>query len=289
MNYRANAAVAIGKRRLTESLIHPGFYAALTAGLAVGYALTAGFVHSIDSSGFDYNLNPGYNLIGGILSGAFGAPFVARLFAGGPSVFALHLAFLPVLLYLSMTSVYRFGSEKSSGAIELLCYGPSDGTSYFLGSLIKDAVLTAIALVALLLFFAVAGLIDNLAMPTTFLVSLVLLFVGSLCVYGYGVLMSVSTDSANTALALFIAGLLLFGLSLLGSQAIVTGYVQSLSMVAAWIIKWFSPFFYWSTSMKAQASNEIGLFVAGLIGQVALTAVILVVSHYIVKSRGVRP
>ncbi|HUX22847.1 MAG TPA: hypothetical protein VMW69_16545, partial [Spirochaetia bacterium] len=118
MNLRARASIAIGKRRLFESLIHPGYYVALTIGAAVAFALTSGFLSSIDSSGFNYQLNPLYNFIGGIVSGAFGAPFLGRLFAGGPFLFALHIGFIPVLLYLAMTSVYRFGSEKSSGAIE---------------------------------------------------------------------------------------------------------------------------------------------------------------------------
>lgn len=289
MNYRANAAIAIGRRRLFESLIHPGFYVAVALGFAIAYAFVSGFVHSIDSSGFDYTLDPLYNFTGGALSGAFGAAFVSRVFSGGPFLFSVHIAFLPVLLYLAMTSVYRFGTEKSSGAIELLCYGPSDGTAYFLASLLKDAVLTFLALLAFLVFFFIAGLADNLAVTGPFLVSLLVLFVAALCMYAYGVLVSVLTDGANTALALFVAGFVVFLVSLIGSQAIVSGYAQSLSTVAAWIIKWFSPFFYWSLSMKAQTNGEIGLFFVGLIGQLVLAAAVLLGSHFIVKSRGVRP
>ena len=185
MNYRAGAALAIGKRRLFESFIHPGFYIALAIGMGITYALTAAFVRSVDSSGFDYTLNPFYNFVGGIISGAFGASFLAKVFARGPFLFALHVAFIPVLLYLAMTSVYRFGTEKRSGAIELLCYGPCDGTAYFLASMIKDTVLTAIALAAFLLFFLVAGPTDNLAITGPLLVSLVVLFLAALCMYAY--------------------------------------------------------------------------------------------------------
>jgi len=289
MSDRLHATIAIGRRRLYESLIHPGYYVALTAGLAVAYAFAAGFVRSIDSSGFDYTLNPLYNFVGGMMSGAFGAPFVGRVFARGPFLFAAHISFLPVLLYLAMTSIYRFGTEKSSGAIELLCYGPADGTSYFLASLSKDVILTAVSLAAFLGFFVAAGLVENLAITTALLVSLPLLFFSALCIYSYGVLVSVISDGANTALALFITGVLVFGISLVGSQAIVGGYLQSLSTVAAWVLKWFSPFFYWSFSMKAWSNDQIGLLFVGLLGQMVLTTTVLVGSHFLAKAKGVRP
>lgn len=289
MNYRVNAALAVGRRRLFESLIHPGFYVALAAGLAIAYFFTNGFVRAIDSSGFDYALDPLYNLTGGILKGAFGSGFVSRVFADGPFLLTLHIAFVPVLLYLAMTSIYRFGTEKSSGAIELLCYGPSDGTSYFLASLFKDVVLTAVALISLLAFFAVAGLIDNLAITRPFLVSFALLFVTSLTVYAYGVLVSVISDNANTALAIFVAGFLVFLVSLIGSQAITSGYARSLSTVAGWLIRWFSPFFYWSLSTKGQMNGEAWLFLIGLFGQLLLMTTLVLASHFIVKARGVRP
>jgi hypothetical protein len=288
MDYRANAVLAIGRRRLFETLIHPGFYVVLTLGLAIVYALVSGFLRSVDSSGFDYTLTPLYNFAGGIIAGAFGAPFLGKLFADGPFLFALHIGFLPVLLYLAMSSVFRFGSEKTSGAIELLCYGPSDGTAYFLASLMKDLVLTAAALLAFLLFFIVAGVTDNLAVSAPFLVSLPVLFLACLAMYAYGVLVSVLTDSANSALSLFLAGFILFLVSLLGSQAIVGGYARSLTTVTAWIIQWFSPFYYWSIGMKAQANGEAGLFAVSLLGQFLLIAAVLAASHLIVKRRGVR-
>lgn len=289
MNYRTHAALAIGRRRLFETFIHAGLYVALAVGFAIASAFTVGFLRAVDSSGFDYTLDPLYNFAGGILSGAFGSAFVSRVFADGPFLFAMHISFLPVLLYMAMTSVYRFGTEKSSGAIELLCYGPSDGTSYFVASLIKDAALTVVVLLAFLVFFVVAGLTDNLAITAPFLVSLIVLFVASLAIYAYGVLVSVLTDSANSALALFVGILMLFVGSLIGSEAIVSGYVESLSTIASWVIQWFSPFFYWSFSMKAQANGEIGLLFIGFLGQILLTLAVLFGSHLIVKTRGVRP
>ncbi len=289
MSYRINAALAIARRRLLEAFIHPGYYVSLAISLAIGFAFIAGFVRSIDSSGFDYKLTSLYAFAGGILSGAFGDGVVANAFADGPFLVAVNVAFLPVLLYLSMTSVYRFGTEKASGTIELLTYGPSDGTSYFLGSILKDMVLTVGTLLIFVLFFVLSAAVDNLALTQKLISSTALLLLVSLAVYSYGVLVSVLTDSANTALALFMSGLVLLALSLIGSYAIVTGYVRSLSTVAAWVIQWFSPFYYWSLGTRASIGHDAVGYVIGIAGLAALSAALLVASHYIIRFRGVRP
>ena len=77
---RAHAARVITKRRLFETLISPGYYLALVVGLFLGFFLVTGFVNSIDSSGFNYQLNPVYDLIGRSFEGAFGKTFVEQLF-----------------------------------------------------------------------------------------------------------------------------------------------------------------------------------------------------------------
>ena len=94
----------------------------------------------------------------------------------GPFLFTLYVAFLPVLLYLAISSVFRFGLEKKVGALELLAYGPADGTSYFLAALIKDILMTAIYLVLLYLFLLIAALLNNLILGPSFYYSLIVLF-----------------------------------------------------------------------------------------------------------------
>ena len=142
----------LAKRRIFETLISPGYYVAQTIGLVLSYLLVAGFVRAIGSSGFDWELHPAYGLIGRTLVGAFGATFANKLFAEGHFLFTLHIAFLPVLLYLAVSSVFRSGLEKKVGALELLTYGPADAISSFVATLIKDILLTAVYLAALLVF-----------------------------------------------------------------------------------------------------------------------------------------
>ena len=90
--------------------------------------------------------------------------FLEKLFSEGPFQFVFYISFIPVFLYLSFSTVFHFGLEKKVGAIELLAYGPVDGTSYFLAFYIKDVVLTILYLLVLVLFLSAAALLNNLVL-----------------------------------------------------------------------------------------------------------------------------
>lgn len=289
MRYRVNAALVIGRRRIFESLIHPGFYIAVSISMLLCCVFISSFVRSIDSSGFNYEIGPVYRYLGGALSGAFGSSILSRIFVDGPFLLAANVAFLPVLFYLSITSVHRFGSEKASGAIELLTYGPADGTSYFLASMLKDAVLTLVALAALLVLFIFAGAVDNLAVTPRLFGCFLILFLTATSIYAYGVFISSLTDGANSAIALFLGGFALFAVILLGSYSLVGGYVRSLSNVASWTIQWVSPFYYWSLGARSITGGGAGTLLVSVGCLIGLTAGLLLASHFVIRTRGVRP
>jgi len=288
MNQRAHATSVLAKRRILETLISPGYYVAQTIGLVLAYLLVAGFVRAVDSSGFNYTLNPAYELIGRSLVGAFGATFVEKLFSEGPFLFTLYIAFLPVLLYLAVSSVFRFGLEKKVGALELLTYGPADGTSYFLAALIKDILMTAIYLVVLLLFLFIAGLLNNLILGPSFYYSLVILFFLSIAIYAYGIFASSLTDNSASAIAVFLGLILFFIIIMMGSFTVVSGYVRNLASVLAWIIKWISPLFYWDLALRFVEMGNWGMYFIGVALLLLLSVVVLFISHLTIKTRGVR-
>jgi hypothetical protein len=288
VNYRANAAVVIARRRVFEAVIHPGFSIALAVALAVACVCVAAFVRSIDSSGFNPKANPFYWLLEGLLAGAFGETFVSELFSHGPFMLAANAAFLPVLLYLSLTSIHKFGSEKAAGAIELLSYGPSDGTAYFLASMLKDMILSALALVLLIAFFALSVVVENLAFDSRIPGVMIAIFFTAVSVCAYAVFISVMTETANSAVALFLGGFVLLMLVCAGSYALGSSSVHGLSVVAASVVQWFSPFFYWSLCVKGASAGDSLLFIVGLAGQVLLACAALVASHHVLRRRGVR-
>ena len=289
MSLRLHAAAVIVRRRLLESALGPGYYAVLTGGLVLAWLLVAGFVRAVDSSGFDYTLYPAYNLIGSALAGAFGATFTAKLFAEGPFLFTLYAAFLPVLLYLAVSSVFRFGLEKKVGAVELLTYGPADAAAYLLAALVKDLLLTLVSLAALLLFLLAAAGLNNLVLGPAFFASLIILFFVAAAVYGYGILAASLTDNSASAVALFLGVILLFGGVMAGSFTVVQGYARDLAGVAARAIQWLSPLFYWTLALRAAEVGDWGTYVGAALLLALLAAALLWAGHLIMKLRGVRP
>lgn len=289
MNERLNATLVLSRRRIFETLISPGFYVAQAVALVLAYFLVTGFTHALDSGGFDFRLHPAYELIGRSLVGAFGATFVEKLFAEGPFVFILYVAFLPVLLYLAVGSVFRFGLEKKVGALELIAYGPADGTAYFLASLVKDVLLTLASLAVLLAFLLVAAALNNLILGPAFTVNLAMLFLLAAAIYAYGIFASALTDNSASAIALFAGLMLFFLIVLMGSFTIVSGYVRNLTSVFAWVVKWISPLYYWDLGIGAAEVGSWGLYALSLALLAILSAVVLLASHVTLKMRGVRP
>ena len=288
MSDRARAARVIAKRQVFEAVVSPGLYVSLVVGLFLGYALVSGFARSVDSSGFNPQMNPLYDIIGRGLEGAFGKTFVDALFAEGPLPFAFWVSFVPIFLYVAVSSVFKFGLEKSAGAVELVAYGPADGTSYLIASAIKDLLLNLIAIIVLVAFLVVAAaLYSYVAGPELFVAALVGFFL-SLALSAYGSLMSMLTMNASSSLALFLGIVLLFLVVLFGSVAIAGEYVRSLSTVLAYAIQWISPFFYGNLSLRANAAGDPLGVVAGIVLLAVLTVVILAASHFIIRARGVR-
>ena len=288
MNARMHAAAVIARRQAQETFLSPGLYITLTLGLLLGWVLVNGFASSIDSSGFNPSMSPLYDMVARSFGGTFGASFVDKLFAEGPFVLALFVSFLPVFLFLSIGSVFRFGQEKTAGAVELLTYGPADGTAYFAASYIKDVFFSALALVLIALFLSVLGAADNLSLGPLFFTALPILFFLTLAVLAYGVLCSIISANASSALALFLGVLLVFLLVLTGALSIASDSVRTVSSVAAAIVQWISPFFYASLCMRAAQGGSAGAVLGGIGLTVALAAALLAVSHLAIRSRGVR-
>jgi hypothetical protein len=288
MSDRARAARVIAKRQVFEAVISPGLYVSLVAGLFLGYALVSGFARAVDSSGFNPQLSPLYDIVGRALEGAFGKTFVDALFAEGPLPFAFWISFIPVFLYIAVSSVFKFGLEKNAGAVELVAYGPADGTSYLIASSIKDLLLTFVAIVVQLVFLVVAaGLYNYVAGPGLFVAALVAFFL-SLALSAYGSLASMLTMNASSSLALFLGIVAFFLVVLFGSFAIVSEYVRSLSTVLAYAVQWISPFYYGNLCLRASAAGDPLGFIGGLALLAVLAAVILAASHFIIRARGVR-
>jgi hypothetical protein len=288
MSARINATRVLARRKIFETFISPGFYIIETVGLVLAYFLAHEFVKSIDSAGFNYQLHPIYELIGRSLIGPFGIAFFENLFAEGPFLFILYVSFIPILLYLSISSIFRFGFERKVGAIELFTYGPADGTSYFLASMIKDVLFTIIHIVILILFLAITAGVYNLVLGSSLFLSVFLVFFFSISLYSIGVFASTVSENSATAIVIFLTIVIFFMIILMGSFTIISGYAQNLNFVLSWILKWFSPFFYLEFGLKAVGAGYWDLYVLSMMLSMVFAGIMLFFSHLIFKKKGVR-
>jgi small-conductance mechanosensitive channel len=288
MNRRFHAAVVIARRQAFETLLAPGLYVTLALGLLLGFFLVTGFAASVDTAGFNPTLHPLYDTLGRFLTGTFGLAFVQKLFAEGPFLLALVVAFLPVFLFLAISSVFRFGQEKAAGAVELLTCGPADGTSYIVASFLRDVAFSAGSLLAIAAFLWAAAAMGNLVLGPMFLSLLPVLFVLSLAVFAYGILCSVLSASASSALAAFLGILVVFLVILAGSLSIASESVRSVASVAAAIVQWISPLYYAALCVRAAQAGSAAGVLGGLGLLVVLGAVLLAAAHLAISRRGVR-
>lgn len=287
MRLRFHAALVIARRQAFETALSPGLYITVTIGLLLGFFLVSDFAASIDSAGFNPTLNPLYEILCRSLAGAFGSAFVGILFAEGPFLFALIASFLPVFLFLSINSVFRFGQERTAGAVELLAYGPADGTSCIVAGLLKDVAFIAASLVLIAAFLAAAAGLSNLVLGPMFFASLPVLFAIALAVFSYGILCSVLSANASSALTAFIGILLVFLLVLAGSLSIASVSLRTVASIAATVLQWFSPFFYASLSLRAIQGGGAAGFLGGIGLLLVLAAALLGAAHLVISRRGV--
>jgi len=289
MNRRFRSALVIARRQALETLLSPGYYISLSAGLALGFYLVRSFAACVDSSGFNPRLGPFYDLADRALSGAFGAAFASSLFAEGPCLLAFMVAIVPVLAFLAIASVFRFGLEKNAGAVELLAYGPADGSSYLIAAFIKDLAFGLVSLAAAALLLAAAAGLGGLATGAMFLAALPISVFMAAAVFAFGVFFSIISRNAASALSLFLGTLLVLLLILAGSLSMATGSARVLATAAAAVAQWFSPFFYATLSFRAAEEGRALGVAAGLLAMAVLTATLLYAGHAIVRRRGVRP
>jgi hypothetical protein len=256
--------------------------------MLIAYFLSTGFVNSIDSSGFDPRLSAFWSSASRALAGGFGPTFVERLLSEGPFFALLALSCAPVLFLLSVASVFRFGQEKSAGAVELLAYGPADGTSYLLASFLKDAVLSAGMVAFLALYLLALSLMENLALGPMFIAALPVVFLLCVAFCAYGALCSAVAENAASSLALFIGIGVFFSVLQVGSSVVASQGVRAAAETVSAVVQWISPLFYASMCARAYGRGSLPEFLLGLALLLAVGLASLAGAHLVIRRKGVR-
>ena len=286
---RQHASWVIARAQLKELLLSPGPYIALAAGLALGWALCSGFAQAVDSSGFDPRLDPTWDFLTRAFSGAFGPVFVERLLAEGPFLLVFAASAAPLLLLLVIGTIVRLGADTASGAVELVACGPADGTSWFLGSFLKDAIVSAAGLAVIGLHGLLLAGVRNLAVGPMAAAALPVMLLLSFALSALGILCSVVVRNAGGALAVFAAVCALFLAALAGSLGTSVSTLRADAQALSSVIQWVSPFYYARLCAEGYGGGSGTEYAAGLVLLAALAAAMLGTGHVTIRRRGVRP
>lgn len=285
---RAHAALVIAQRLLFETMIGPGIYVAACCALLAAHALVTEFALSIEPGGFNPERTALYRLVYELIVSAFGQTFFDGLFAEGPFVLAYTVSFGLLAVYFASGSVTRLAMERRVGAMELVCYGPADGTSCLLGALGRDMALSLCSALLLLAFLGVLSLRHNLAMGPHLASAAAALFLLAFAVSSMGLLCASLATRAASAAALFTGLLLLFAVLLAARYAGVTGYARTLASALSGALQWFSPLFWWDLAVRMAERGALPACV-GLLPLAALSASYLTAAHLLTRSAGSGP
>ncbi len=285
---RFRAVRVLGQRRLMEHLLAPATWVLAAFGLVLAFLLVEAFVKSVDSSGFDFSLHPLYEILYGIIGSAFGVTFVRQLFGDGPFALASFAACAPVLLYLCLASIQRFGYERRSGTVDLVAAGPADVPAYLFSLGAADALVLAAYLALTGLFLAVSGLEWNLVAGLTLMMYLLGLLFFAASLLGLALLVASLFRQPASAVALFLVIAIALALAEVASFAAVGGGPGSLTIAASWALRWLSPFYYVDMARMAVGVGQPLQFVVALLAQAILCGAFLGGAYAAARSRGTR-
>lgn len=210
----------------------------------------------------------------------------------------LFISVVIISLYLVIVSAISISREKEHGTLEVLFYGPVSSSSFLLGKYITDMLLYVIILGFFAVYFLGASLLTNLgftlALGKAFLVSI---FLAS-CMISFGLFISSLTGRVRSSIVWLIGILLAFlGIWFLENIFIHIPpeslsswllYIQKTLSVIYHFVNWVSPFSYLSRGMESIRIGSIKPFLLNIIYSTIYTVVLLLLSIYILKSKGVR-
>lgn len=285
---RLRAIRVLARRRLFEHLLVPATWVLAALGLVLAFLIDRGFVRSVDSTGLSFSLHPAYEILYGIMGSAFGATYAWQIFGDGPFAFASLAALAPLLLYLCLATIQRFGHERDSGIADLVAAGPADIPAYLFSFGAADAVVAAAYLVLTGLFLAVNGIAWNLVIGLTLVAYLLGLLLFAASLLGLALLLASSLRRPASAVALFLVVAAALALAEVASFAVVGGGPGGAGKIASWVLRWLSPFYYLDAARMAVRSEQTLQFFGALLGQAALCAAFLTGAHATARSGGTR-
>ncbi|NCB01661.1 MAG: hypothetical protein EOM67_05785 [Spirochaetia bacterium] len=277
--------IVMTKVHTKETLLNPSYYIAIVISLILGYLPIRSFLKAIGPQGFMLGNSPLFTNITGAMERLFSTLFVQNLFSEGPFLFALYVAYIPILAYVLISSIVTYHQHSEQSVIELLRCGPFRSSSYIISLFIKDLITMGLFAIYLIFFFFAVSRFNNLLLGPMFVYSLVSLLIVTLLVCAYGKLAMVIPYSTLASLFLFIGIIALFSLLQLGTYSIVSESIQTISSLLSMVVRYLSPFYYITLIQTGFTLSSGFYLLGGIVGTLFLTAIIGLLALFIVRKK----
>jgi ABC-type transport system involved in multi-copper enzyme maturation permease subunit len=215
-----------------------------------------------------------------------------------PLNFPLFVSVVIISFYLVIVSAISISREKEQGTLEVLFYGPVSSSSFLLGKYFTDMILYIIILGFFALYFLGVSLLTNLGFTYALVKALLLSIFLASCVISFGLFISSLTGRVRSSI-IWLVGILLAFLALWFLQNMFLTfppeaftswllYLRKTLSVTQHLINWISPFSYLSRGMESIRVGSMRPFLLNILYSVIYSVILLVLSIYILKVKGVR-
>ncbi len=220
------------------------------------------------------------------------------LISANPLNSPLFISTIIISFYLAILSAISISREKDKGTLEVLFYGPVSCPTYILGKYIKDMLTYLVVVVFFLAYFWGVSLLTNLGFSYG-LVKIIFVSIFSVsCIVSFGLFISSLTGKMRNSI-IWLIGILIFFLAIQVGQTILFGmpeekmspiltYLGNTLSVVSRGVNWISPFSYLTRGIDTVALDNTFLYWLNILYSIIYSTILLVLSIFTLKRKGVR-
>jgi len=220
------------------------------------------------------------------------------LISADPLNYPLFISVIIISFYLAILSAISISREKDQGTLEVLFYGPVSSSIYILGKYIKDILTYLIMVIFFLAYFWGVSFLTNLGFSYGLVKTILVSIFSVSCVVSFGLFISSLTGKIRSSI-IWLIGILLLFLAVQVGQTILFGMPEEkMSPVLTYLgntlsiisrgINWISPFSYLTRGIDAVSLGNNFLYGINILYSIIYSAILLSLSIFTLKRKGVR-
>ncbi len=220
------------------------------------------------------------------------------LISADPLNYPLFISVIIISFYLAILSAISISREKDQGTLEVLFYGPVSSLTYILGKYIKDILTYLVMVVFFLVYFWGVSLLTNLGFSYGLLKTILISIFSVSCIVSFGLFISSLTGKMRNSI-IWLVGILALFLAVQVGQTILLGMLEeNMSPVLTYLgdtlsvvsqgINWISPFSYLTRGIDSVYLDNTLLYGLNILYSLAYSAILLLLSIFILKRKGVK-